>query len=190
MKHREWPEQRVLQGMAERLLRAWGRPVEWADDIMQHVWLVLHQVEESPLREAGIISRPAYAAMVVRSVTIKRIQAETRADSGLPKDLVAPSAGDDTTPELIAIAQRELDRLTAAAVTPKQQRRAAMIRAIFERLLDRYETTGERLSFSEAYRELCGDQGTPPSEKALRYHFDKFKTTVLGTVHERKEGKT
>src|ERR1041384_3003725 len=183
MNNSEWPEQRVLRRMAERLLREWGRPVEWADDILQQVWLALRQVGESG--EMGIISRPAYAAMVVRSVSIKRIQAETRAGSGLPEDLIAPSASDDATPELVAIAHRELNRLAATAVTPKQQRCAAMIRAIFDRLLERYETTGERVTFSEAYREMCGDQGAQSSEKALRYHFDKFKTTVLGTVHER-----
>jgi len=186
MEQDKWPEYEALKRIAARLLRAWGRPVEWADDITQQVWVALQNVDATG-RSAEIKSRPAYAVMVVRSVALKRIRGETRAELGLPEDLAIDPPDNDSGVGVIALARRELDCLSAAARSQKQRRCSDMIRAIFELLLQHYETTGERLSFSEAYRQLSGGQVEQSSEKALRYHFDKFKRTVLRAVQPIKE---
>jgi len=188
MEHDTWPEYETLKKTAARFLRAWGRPSEWADDITQQTWVALQRVDATG-RSAEIKSRPAYAAMVVRSVALKRIRGETRAEVGLPEDLAIDPGYDRSDSDLVLIARRELDCLSAAARSPKQRRCFEMVRAVFELLLRHYETTGEHLSFSQAYRQLAGEEESSSSQKALRYHFDKFKRAVVGAALPIKEGK-
>ena len=188
MDHDTWPEYEALKSMAVRSLRAWGRPYEWADDITQEAWVALERLDATG-RSAEINSRIGYSAAVVRSVTLKRIRRETRAEVGLPEDLAIDPGFDSSGSDLVVVARRELDRLSAAARSSKQRRCSEMIRAVFELLLRHYETKGEHLSFSQAYRQLAGEEENSSSEKALRYHFDKFKRAVVGAALPIKEGK-
>jgi len=187
MKQDKWPEYEALRRIAVRLLRAWGRPVEWADDTTQQVWFALQQVDAAG-RSKEIKSRPAYAIMAVRSVVLKSIRAETRAEVGLPEHLAMDSIDNDFGVDLVALARQELDSLSASARSQKQRRCSDIVRVIFELLLRHYETTGERLSFSEAYRQLPEEHAAQSSEKALRYHFEKFRRTVIRTVQPIRKG--
>ena len=188
MEPSKWPEYEALKRMAVRSLRAWGRPFEWADDVTQQAWIALQGVDATG-RSAEINSRLGYATAVVKSVTLKRIREETRAEVGLPEDLAMDPGYDASGSDLVVVARRELDCLSAAARSPKQRRCSEMIRAVFELLLRHYETTGEHLSFSQAYRQLAGEEENSSSEKALRYHFDKFKRATVGAALPIKEGK-